>query len=243
MKRLILVVTVLFVLSFVVGALAQPIGAGKASRGKSFNAAGPRGRGMAKGAEKGPAGQGAGRRARPRPPAHRLGMMLVIAAQQDDEEIQELVDEAIADRKKMIELEGDRVKAFEDLIEGIRDGKTREELEDELDAVKEATEKLHEAGRELADDLKAIRDRLEELGVKAPNEGSGGAGPGKMGPRGARPGDAEDRGIGPRGVGPRGKGLGGPGAFDEKDHQDRPRRQGPGNRGGEEDDDFFPPLD
>ena len=179
MKKLTLVVTVLFVLSFVVVSLAQASHVGQMAGNASIAAVAPyrdrggeeetddRGRGGERG-ERGERGQKPGERM-----ARHLGMMLVIAAQQDDDQIQGLIDKAFADRKKMIPLEEARVRTFESLIEGVRDGKTKDELEAEREAVKTASEKLRAAGEQLAKDLKAIKDRLDELGVKAPRQGEG----------------------------------------------------------------------
>jgi len=123
-------------------------------------------------------------------------MALLFAAKQDDAKLQKLIDNMIADRKAMVAAESDRVEAVEALIAGIRAGKTREELEDETEAVKAAGKKIFEAAKKIREDLEAIRDRLKELGVK-PKRGHGQGGQGPQG-QGRRDKDGQGRGRGNR---------------------------------------------
>ena len=64
--------------------------------------------------------------------------------------------------------EGDQMKAFEAVLRGFRNGKTREELEAEIAALKAAHEELREAGRTLHEDIRAIHERMQELRPERP---------------------------------------------------------------------------
>jgi len=164
MKRLMIVVTALVVVSFLACPFVQARGV--VQDGHLFVAAaavgpqGPRGGATREGVE--------GRR--PGRPGHvgrlieRLIMTAVAAPwAKDDAELQGLVDQGIADRRTMINSESACLTAFENLVKGIRAGKSKEELKPEIDALKAAREKLREDTKKLRDDLKAIRDRLKEL--------------------------------------------------------------------------------
>jgi len=180
MRRLIMVVTALVVGSF----LAAPVVAAAALPGASlapaYAAVGPRGhRGEGR-----PEGRpDKGRRGGPGAFIERMLMMAVLAPwAKEDAQVQRLVDKTVVDRKAMIRAEGASTQAFETFLAGVRAGKTKEELQPELDAMKAAQEALKEKGKTLHEDLKAIRERMKELRperAQGDRRGKGGEGAGK----------------------------------------------------------------
>jgi len=97
----------------------------------------------------------------------------------EDAEVQRLVDQGIADRKTMIRAESNRLAAFEDLVAGLRSGKTKDELEAEVAALKAAGEAIKEAHEKIRDDVKALAERLKEIRPEREGAGEGGWGGGE----------------------------------------------------------------
>lgn len=222
MKRLTTVVTALVVVSLLACPFAQAQNFGwRGGRDAAAGVVGPQGpRGNPD------RGDDFGRRPMPgKRIAHLIGrvIMMAVAAPwaKDDAEMQRLVDQAIADRKTMIGSESARVGAFENLVRGIRAGKTKEELKPEADALEAATKKLRQDARKLHEHLRAIGKRLRELRPERPegDEGQEGAWRGR---RGNRQG-----------------GEGQEGAWRGR----RGNRNRPNRRGGDRDDDFPPVID
>ena len=197
MKRLIGVLAALFVVSVVAAPFVQaaddyegrgngPERARRAWAGRRPHDGGPEG------------AEADGAKHHPRPA--KLAAHLLIAAvsapwAKDDAELQELVDKAMSDRKIAYKAQGDRMKAFDVVLKGFRNGKTREELEDEIEALKAADEALREAAKTLREDLRAIHERMKELRPERPgNAGADGMRPEGRGnrPRRARGDEATD---------------------------------------------------
>jgi len=191
MKRLIGVMAALFVVSVVAAPFVQAADDYEGWGNRPERARGawsgerPRGRAPEAAEEQG---------ARRQPPGHGIGRLLIVAVTapwaKDDAELQALVDKTMSDRKDLYKAEGDQMKAFAAVLKGFRNGKTREELENEIEALKAAHEELREARQTLHEDIQAIHERMKELRPERP----GNAGPEGIGnpPRRARGDRATD---------------------------------------------------
>jgi len=91
-----------------------------------------------------------------------IRLILIAARQTEDAELQELVDKVISDRRKMLRAEKARVDAFEALVNAIRQ-KDKEGIQAARKDLKRAADRLKALTRELLQDLKQIRDRLQDL--------------------------------------------------------------------------------
>jgi len=172
MKRLIGVVATLFVLSVVAAPFVQ---AADGEKGGEWGARNERPRKVGEGDRPRDRGLDIGEDARAmHPPAPLAIARLLIRAvtapwAKDDAELQALVDKAVRDRKDLYKAEGDQMKAFEAVLRGFRNGKTREELEAEIEALKTAHEQLREAAQALHADIRAIHERMKELRPERPH--------------------------------------------------------------------------
>ena len=185
MKRLIGVMATLFVVSVVAAPFVQAADdyeGGRGNRAERARGAWPGHRPHDGGPE---GGEADGAKHHPRP-AKLAAHLLIVAVSapwaKDDAELQELVDKAMSDRRIAYKAQGDRMKAFDVVLKGFRNGKTREELEDEIAALKAADEALREAAKTLREDLRAIHERMKELRPDR-RDGDGPAGVGYDGDR------------------------------------------------------------
>ena len=179
MKRLTIAVTALFVVSVLVGAVAQAqgfdLGEGQ-GRGRPRRAQGVLG---PRDGQPAPDGQGdrAGRNLQRA--IERMVMLAVTAPwAKDDAKLQHIVNKTIRDRKALHVAEGKAIKAFVAFVDAVREGQSREELEDEIAALREAREARREAVKTLAKDLRAMHERLQEL---RPQRNADAAGPAGLG--------------------------------------------------------------
>jgi len=90
------------------------------------------------------------------------GLALKAAHETGDAELQRLVDQSLADRRAMIQEELNRLAAFEALVQAVRSG-DKEAIQEAKEQLNQATAKLHAAGKKVADDIRAVVERLREL--------------------------------------------------------------------------------
>ena len=97
-------------------------------------------------------------------------IVLLAAHATEDEVLNGLIDQAIADRKTMVHLEGRQLHAFEELVEAIR-GDDKELIKQKHEALQAAKEALRKATVKVHQDLRKIVERLRELRPEGAKEG------------------------------------------------------------------------
>lgn len=167
MKRLLAVVTALFVLSVVAAPFVHAADYGS-YRGAATAAFGPNEQGEGRAQGKRPEGRGprGGREGQQGRRGHPLMMVIMAVANpkaREDAALQALVDKAIAQCKKIQITDLAAIKAVEPVVEGFRAGKTREELKAEFEALKAAGEAAGEARKAQHETMMAIREKLKAL--------------------------------------------------------------------------------